>query len=506
MHRYFRRVMVASVLFSGIFASLTSFADNPHAGISYPVVKYDTGKQADLIRRGEYLAKAGDCIACHTDKEGGAVFSGGLPMPTPFGTFYSPNITPDKQTGLGNWTEDQFITVMQEGIRPDGTHSFPVFPYLWFSRIDKPDLQAIWAYLQAVPAVQRENKKEDVPWPFSWRFTQTFWKFFAYGKDNQPYQYDAAHSPEWNRGAYLVQGLGHCGMCHTPINFMGIPKSDYDLTGSPVSGMMAPNITSTGPIGKASLDQIVAVFKKGDMIGGGQVAGGMAEAVHNSLSYLSDADARDMAIYLKSFKSKKQPPKVSIEGTGLAAGKSVYESTCYACHDNGSGGAPQLGNKADWEPLIAKGTPVLYANAIHGINGMPAMGTCSSCTNQQVQDAVDYMVNAAQSSSVFTQPKHGPAYPTPTMADAKKIYMENCSGCHADGSMGAPIVGNQQDWAPRIQQGIPMLFNHAVNGYEQMPARGGCTSCNDAEIKCAVVYMVQQSKTSGDYTLWLQNN
>ena len=213
----------------------------------YPQTAQAKGLKAKMIKKGEYLAKIGDCIACHTNvKEGGKPYAGGLPIDTPFGRFYSPNITPDKETGIGSWTEADFLRSMHEGKNPKGQNLFPVYPYLYFAKVSEQDARALYAYFMSIPAVKQENKALGFPFnmPGS-RASLIGWKMLFFGaNEREPYRYNPTQSKEWNRGAYIVKGLGHCGMCHTPMNVFGAPKTEHYLTGAFVDGYWAPNISS----------------------------------------------------------------------------------------------------------------------------------------------------------------------------------------------------------------------------------------------------------------------
>jgi mono/diheme cytochrome c family protein len=174
------------------------------------------------IQRGRYLTQLGDCIVCHTRLEGGAPFAGGRALETPFGTMYSTNITPDKQTGIGLWSEQDFYRAMHKGVGPAGKHFYPAFPYPSFTKVREQDVADIYAYLMSLKPVHYVKPKNKLPWPFSWRFLMNVWNwlFFTPGT----YQENPHKSPAWNRGAYLAEGLGHCGGCHTPRNFLGAVK------------------------------------------------------------------------------------------------------------------------------------------------------------------------------------------------------------------------------------------------------------------------------------------
>jgi mono/diheme cytochrome c family protein len=254
------------------------------------------------IARGAYLVNAGDCIACHTDAEHhGRAYAGGRAIPTPFGTFYSPNITPDRKTGIGRWTDAQFLRALHDGVRPDGSNLYPAFPYTSFTRITDADALAIKAYLFSLPAVRHTNRPPDLPFPLSWRWLVTPWKwlFFTPGR----FRPVPGRSALWNRGAYLVTALAHCGECHTPRNFLGAMEQSRFLAGTSAGpgGKAVPNITpdrKTG-IGKWSIGDITTLLSTGQTPDFDFVGGAMAEVV-KSTSRLTAYDRRAIAVFLKS--------------------------------------------------------------------------------------------------------------------------------------------------------------------------------------------------------------
>jgi mono/diheme cytochrome c family protein len=253
----------------------------------------------DAAERGEYLVRAGGCFSCHTAVDGQRL-AGGRALATPFGTFYSPNITPDQETGIGRWSDTQFLRALREGVRPDGANYFPVFPYPSFTRITDSDALAIKAYLFSVPAVRQQNRPHNVAFPFSWRFLQTGWKllFFTPG----PFHPAPERSVAYNRGAYLVTALAHCGECHTPRNFLGAMRSGQQLAGTPdgPDGQLVPNITpdpGTG-IGKWEKSDVVELLKTGTTPEQSRVKGAMRETIQDGLKYLSDGDLEAIADYL----------------------------------------------------------------------------------------------------------------------------------------------------------------------------------------------------------------
>jgi mono/diheme cytochrome c family protein len=260
----------------------------------------------DVVTRGEYLVRAGGCFSCHT-AVGGPKLAGGRALATPFGTFYSPNITPDPQTGIGRWTDAQFVRALREGVRPDGANYFPVFPYPSFTGITDGDALAIKAYLFSRPPVRQQTRSHDVLFPFSSRFLQTGWKllFFTPG----PFEPALERSAAYNRGAYLVSALAHCGECHTPRNFLGATRSGQWLAGTPdgPDGRVVPNITpdpGTG-IGKWEKEDVVELLKTGATPEQTKVKGAMREVIEGGLKYLSDGDLEAIADYLFA-----QPPIV----------------------------------------------------------------------------------------------------------------------------------------------------------------------------------------------------
>jgi mono/diheme cytochrome c family protein len=256
----------------------------------------------DAIARGAYLANAADCEACHTDREhGGQPYAGGRALATPFGTFYSPNITPDPETGIGRWSDGQFLRALRDGVRPDGANYFPVFPYPSFTKITDADARAIKAYLFSLPAVRQANRAHDVSFPVSWRFLQNGWKllFFSPG----PFRPTPERSEAYDRGAYLVTALAHCGECHTPRNWFGATEPDRFLAGNPngPDGKKVPNITPdprTG-IGRWSEHDIITLLRDGQTPDFDFVGGAMAEVVKSTFR-LTDADREAIALYLRS--------------------------------------------------------------------------------------------------------------------------------------------------------------------------------------------------------------
>lgn len=257
------------------------------------------------VKRGAYLVMAGGCVACHTDtKKKGPFLAGGRPIKTPFGTFFGPNITPHPEYGIGKWSDRDFVRAMREGVNPDGSHYFPVFPYNSFSGMTDRDLADIKAYLFSVEPVVRTNRRHDIAFPFGWRFLQTFWKWLYPAPG--PFVPDPKRTAGWNRGAYLVTALAHCGECHTPRTLLGGLDRELWLAGTAdgPEGELVPNITpddETG-VGGWSPDDIATYLKSG-LTPDGDFAGSlMADVIEHSTSNLIDADIAAIIEYLKSLK------------------------------------------------------------------------------------------------------------------------------------------------------------------------------------------------------------
>ena len=475
----------------------------------YPKIDYTKVKDPDLVKKGEYLTKLGDCIACHTELNG-QPFAGGRAMDTPFGVFYSPNITPSKAHGLGNWSYDDFANALRHGVRPDGANYFPVFPYLYYTKITDEDMKALKAYFDAIPVVEKPSKEHDVSFPFNIRFFQYFWKMLFFYPYDGIFQDDPNATAQINRGEYLVEGLAHCGMCHTPINFLGGPKRWLAYTGNTVDGWYAPNITGSN-LKSVTEDQLVRVFVHGEKPGGGMVQGPMKEVNHDSLAYIPNEDLYAMAAYIKSTTDPLPPEK--IDTTEL--GKSVYDKRCSACHNMGAGGAPKITDKKEWlARLEKKGIETLYNNVINGYKGMPARGLCTSaedegCDDDAMKAAVDYIYSLQEEGVTDAAPAKGEAPKPITKAKVKAIFNETCATCHTTGALGAPVVGDKAQWSQRVQKGVDILIHNTIHGFSGtnnegacIVKRGGCHDCTDAEIIAVIKYMLDESISGKDFKLW----
>ena len=299
-------------------------------------------EKASLIERGEYLAKAADCMVCHT-APGAKEYAGGLGFKPPFGTLYSTNITPDKETGIGNYSDQDFLNAVQRGKRHDGAMLYPAMPYPSYTYMTDEDVLAVKAYLFSLPPVRAAAPENTLSLPFNQRWAMLFWA--AVFNPDTRFTPDTSKSPEWNRGAYLVEALAHCGECHTPRNLGFALDNRKKFAGAVTAGWRAFNISSdksTG-IGGWKDEDLVAYLSAGHAPGHGAASGPMGEAVDHSLSQLTPEDIRAIAVYLRSVPATPSPdlpattappaPVSHKEGvTADARGKMMFEGACVSCH------------------------------------------------------------------------------------------------------------------------------------------------------------------------------
>lgn len=305
----------------------------------------------ELIANGERLVNAGNCASCHTAK-GGAPFAGGYALATSFGTIYSSNITPDPETGIGRWSEAAFSRALHDGVARDGSHLFPAFPYDHFTKITPDDTKAIYTYLMTREPVHAEGKANTLPFPLNIRMLQEGWKVLFFRKG--VYTPDTTESAEWNRGAYLAEGLTHCGACHTPRNILGAEKTNQQFAGNEIDGWIAPALTkaSTSPVPWSQSD-FYDYLRSGATVLHGTAAGSMSGVVHDGLSALPNADIHALATYLTEIDRSEGhqadqaviTKAVATSHLGLDqtadADARLYTAACGACHYN-SGPKPQI--------------------------------------------------------------------------------------------------------------------------------------------------------------------
>jgi mono/diheme cytochrome c family protein len=296
---------------------------------------------ADPLAKGRYLTEAADCAACHTAK-GGKPFAGGRPFKLPFGTIYTPNITPDRATGIGAWTNAEFLRAVHKGIGRQGERLYPAFPYASYTLLTDDDVLAIRGYLATLPAVAQANIPNTFAFPFNQRWLMAIWS--AFFSPDQRFRPVAERSAEWNRGAYLVEAAGHCGECHTPRTLMQAMDTRRKFAGGQAEGWNAYNITSDrlSGVGAWTADDLASYLAKGHAPGHGVASGPMAEAVELSTSRMTASDIAAMVTYLRTVPpvSTKASPAMagpaaavaSVGPVGNAAGKRIFEGACASCH------------------------------------------------------------------------------------------------------------------------------------------------------------------------------
>jgi mono/diheme cytochrome c family protein len=308
------------------------------------------------VKRGEYLAKAADCVVCHSAHES-QPFAGGLAFPLPFGTIYSTNITPDSQTGIGAYTDAQFLDAVRRGVRRDGARLYPAMPYGSYTYMTDADVLAIKAYLFTLNPVSAANRASTLGFPFNQRFLMAIWAGLF--NANERFRPDTSQSPEWNRGAYLAEALGHCGECHTPRNLTYALDERRKFGGAIIGGWHAYNISADRPtgVGAWSDDELVSYLSHGHAAGRGSASGPMGEVVEASLSQLDPADIRALETYVRSVPPVSSPDLPATiaaaatfshrEGAGAdnVVGKQVFEGACASCH--GWSGISPISSVAD---------------------------------------------------------------------------------------------------------------------------------------------------------------
>jgi mono/diheme cytochrome c family protein len=373
MIRWFFVVVLALLLGAGAYFYLT------RADTSDGVTPELAGAplSANMLARGEYLTKAADCTACHTVPGSGKAFAGGMAFKLPFGTIYSSNITADVATGIGSWSDDEFVRAVRDGIRNDGQHLYPAFPYTSYTLLSRRDVLAIKAYLFSLPKISQTNKVNGLSFPFNQRWAMGFWNavFFK----SQRFIADPTKSAAWNSGRYVAVALEHCGECHTPRNLGFGVEHDNEFAGEVVDGWRAYNITSDPKhgIGVWSDKDIATYLMTGHADGRGSASGPMAEAVENSLRFLTPADTASLVAYLRGVPAREGKDPITVDPAPAPAmashrdapgdanaggndpGQRLFEGACASCHQwNG------LGQQTPYASLLG----TRGVNDVRGVN------------------------------------------------------------------------------------------------------------------------------------------
>ncbi len=358
------RLSIYMVLSAGVVAlsNATSAASSSESAASLLETE-----QTELEQRGEYLAAAGNCMSCHTNGDN-APFAGGLEFETPYGKIYSTNITSDAATGIGQWSLEDFAHAMRYGEAPDGTNLYPVFPYTSFAKVSDEDIAAIYAYLKTIAPVSYTPPENELGFPYSQRWAMGLWNMMNH--DDTPFEPEPSQSAEWNRGAYLVEGLGHCSMCHTPRGFLGATDTSLAMTGGTymtrvegkLSAWSAPNLTSADSgLAMWTVDDVTDYLKLGVSHRAG-VFGPMNEVIVNSTSHLSREDVRAMAVYLKSLPANSVDGGEPASDDVLRAGSIQYDIHCGSCHLPTGEGSPEQGPPLIGSPVVLDVDPTSLIN------------------------------------------------------------------------------------------------------------------------------------------------
>ncbi|MBB6246079.1 mono/diheme cytochrome c family protein [Rhodanobacter sp. A1T4] len=369
MMKWLRRVMTVFVLSIAVLAGWFFFRRDHAEPLPVAMRTVDAAMLKDpvLIARGEYLAKAGDCSVCHTE-QGGQPYAGGRSVATPFGDIPAPNITPDNDTGLGNWSFEDFWRVLHSGIGRDGALLYPAFSYTAFTKVHPDDALAIFAYLRSLPPIHQTSKPPNLRFPYGIRNTLIAWRLLYFHEGQ--YRPDTRQSAQWNRGAYLVQGLGHCNECHDTRNALGALSGRQSLSGGeiPAQNWYAPDLGSrqNGGLAGWSGKDIVDLLKTGQSAKG-VALGPMAEVVTKSTQYLADDDLQAIAVYLQSLPERPMAvaPKEAFNSKALAdQGEKIYAQQCASCHGQDGNGVdgiypPLNGNVSVTEPVGMNATRVV---------------------------------------------------------------------------------------------------------------------------------------------------
>jgi mono/diheme cytochrome c family protein len=362
----------------------------------------DSTPNAARLRRGQYLVAAGDCMSCHL-RDSGEPLAGGLGLETPFGVIYSPNITSDKDTGIGKWTSDQFYRAVHDGIDDEGKNLYPAFPYPWFRLVSREDDDAMLAFLKTTPAVRYSPPKNELSFPLNIRSTVKGWNLLYL--NSHDFQTNQRQTAEWNRGAYLVNGLGHCGECHTPKNAFGADKTSQSFYGGPVDNWVAPDLTGndrTG-LGRWNVADIAEYLGSGrnSLAGAG---GAMADVITYSTSLMTDADRRAIAVYLKSQSASPSVANDRPDDGAMRRGAAIYSDVCASCHLEKGVGQPKYFPPLGPNAVLQQSDPIgleqliLAGGRIGTSRGNPSPLTMPSfawkLSDQEVADVATFIRNS----------------------------------------------------------------------------------------------------------------
>lgn len=364
-----RKIFALVAFLLALWMGRLFFLDDFESG-NEPIAEFNLEK-SELIARGEYLVVAGNCASCHSTGNG-QYMAGGLAFETPFGTIYSTNITPDSETGIGNWSNWDFLNSMRHGVRPNGEHLYPAFPYTAFTKLSNADVAAIFEYLKSIPAVKYTPPDNELSFPFNQRSLIAIWKYLFFNPGE--YEHNSEKSEQWNRGAYLVDGLAHCSACHTPRNALGAEQKQFFLGGGEYLDLVrsgehkiwvAPNLTSTSRgLGLWTQQQIADYLKtaRNEFL---ESFGPMNSVIMNSTRFLTESDIDSMAMYLKDLPVLEEAPGAAPDSRLMGRGRTVYNLYCGTCHLPTGEGDPEMAPRLNAGSLVVQAdNPASMINVI----------------------------------------------------------------------------------------------------------------------------------------------
>lgn len=408
-----------------LFALLTACSAAAAAGTDVKTaITTDDRQSFDQISRGRYLANLGDCSGCHT-VPGGKPYAGGLRLDTPFGPLIAPNLTPDAETGIGSWSDDDFVNAVTKGVGRGGTHIYPAMPYTYYTKMSRDDVLAIRAFLNTLEPVRNPVVANQLPFPFDIRFSLVGWNWLYFTPGE--FKPVAGKSAQWNRGAYIVEGPGHCGVCHTPKNWAGSDESSNALQGDVLLGWFAPDLKDDQRTGLSSwsTEDIVSYLK----IGHNRTSfatGPMAEVITDSTSHLSDNDLAAIATYLKDQPpaSTPSPTPVAADTPAMREGAAIYIDNCAACHTASGAGVANIFPALKGNPTVQAGDPTTLIRVV--LHGTRNVATDPAPTGSAMP-RFDWKLNDAQTAAVITYIRNnwGNAAPAVSADDVKKLRQEN---------------------------------------------------------------------------------
>jgi mono/diheme cytochrome c family protein len=410
------RARIGSAMVMAAVLGIAS-AGTAHAATAKDMTAHND-QSYDEIARGRYLATAADCAACHTVADQ-KPYAGGFAVVTPFGVVLSANITSDPDTGIGGWSDDDFVKAVQDGIAKGGVHLYPAMPYPYYAKMSRDDVLAIRSYLDTLEPAHHKVVDDQLPFPFKYRAGMIAWNaLFFHDGGFQPIQ---GKSDDWNRGAYLVEGAGHCGACHTPKNFLGGDDTSDALQGGAIQGWFSPDLTSAQHHGLAdwSADDIVAYLKTGRNVHSA-ASGPMSDVIRDSTSQLHDNDLKALAAYLKDQPGTQSSPGTAIAGNdpAMRAGQAIFVDNCSACHAADGTGVANLIPPLKDNPIVQSIDPTSLIRVV--LHGTQNVATDQAPTGPAMPDMA-WKLSDQQAASVITYVRNvwgniAPAVPSSAVA------------------------------------------------------------------------------------------